>query len=82
MLTPGHRAARIVGLLHCDVSHQTVGRGAVPVILPRLEEDAVAGPDHLDLTAAALTEADALGDEDRLPERVSVCQAVRAPGVK
>jgi hypothetical protein len=53
----------------------------MPVILARLEEDAVAGPDHLDGLAAALAEADALGDVDRLAVRM-VCHAVRAPGVK
>ena len=38
----------------------------------RLEVDAVAGPDLLDRAALALAAADALGDEDRLPERVRV----------
>ena len=37
-----------------------VGGGAVPVLLAGLEEDAVAGPDHLDRPAAPLREADAL----------------------
>ena len=38
----------------------------MPVILSRLEVDPVARPDELDRTALALTQAHALGDEDRL----------------
>src|SRR4030088_629591 len=46
------------------------GRGcAVPVFLIRLEEHAVTRTDRLDRAAAALREADALGDVDRLPVR-------------
>jgi hypothetical protein len=37
------------------------------VVLVRLEEDAVAGTNRLDETAAALAAADALGDVDSLP---------------
>ena len=54
--------------------------GAVPVLLARLEEDAVAGPDQLDRAAAALAEADALGDPDRLAVRVRVPGGARTRG--
>ena len=53
-------------------------RGAVPVLLARLEEDAVAGADDLDRAARALAEADALGDPDRLAVRVGVPRSSRA----
>ena len=49
-----------------------VGARAVPVLLARLEEHAVAGTDHLDRPAAPLREADALGDVDGLAVRVRV----------
>ena len=64
--------ARLVDLLHGDVGHEAVGSGAMPVVLARLEEDAVAGADRLDRSALALTLADALGDEDRLAVGVGV----------
>ena len=54
--------------------------GAVPVVLAWLEEDAVAGPDHLDRAAFALAEADALADPDRLPMRMRVPGAASAGG--
>src|SRR3954453_19931125 len=78
VLAPGDRAAAVVVLLHGDVSHEAVGRGAVPVVLAGLEEDAVAGADDLDRSALALAEADALGDEDRLAVRVRVPCGARA----
>jgi hypothetical protein len=66
VIAPGDRAAGLVVLLHGDVEHEAVGRGAMPVVLARLEEDAIAGADDLDRSALALAQADALGDEDRL----------------
>jgi hypothetical protein len=51
------------------------------VLFAGLEEDAVTRSNDLDRAAAALCEADALGDVDGLAVRV-VCHAVRAPGVK
>jgi hypothetical protein len=51
------------------------------VFLARLEEDAVAGADHLDRPAAPLAEADAFEDVDRLAVRMRVPRA-RATGVK
>src|SRR5829696_1335389 len=74
------RAARLVVLLHGDVDHEAVRRGAVPVVLARLEEDAIAGPDDLDLPALALAEADAFDDEDRLSVRVGVPRGACARG--
>src|SRR6266550_3005202 len=69
---PGDGAAGVVVLLHGDVDHQSVGRGAVPVVFAGLEEDAVAGADDLDGAAFALAESDAFGDVDRLAVRVDV----------
>jgi hypothetical protein len=53
----------------------------MPVVLARLEEDVVAGPDDLDRATLALAEADTLGAQIVWPCGW-VCQAVRAPGVK
>lgn len=53
----------------------------MPVVLPRLEEDAVARADLLDGSSLALAQANALGHEDRLTDGW-VCHAVRAPGAK
>ena len=72
VVTPGRGVALIVDLEHRQMSHEAIRRCAVPVLLARLEEDAVAGPDHLDRPAAALREAEALGDEDGLAVRVGV----------
>ena len=66
------RLPLVVGLLHRDVRHEPRRGGAVPVLLARLEEDAVSGPDHLDRAAAPLAEADAFGDPDRLAVWVRV----------
>jgi hypothetical protein len=44
----------------------------VPVVLARLEEHRVAGPDDLDLSTPAIAETYALGDVDGLPVRVGV----------
>src|SRR3954452_1955139 len=78
VLAPRDRAARVIVLLHGDVRHEPVPGGAVPVILARLEEDAVAGADLFDRAALALAAADALGDEDRLAVRVGVPGGARA----
>src|SRR6266511_3810989 len=63
-----------------DVGHEPRRRGAVPVVLARFEEDAVAGADHLDGAALALAEADALGHPDRLSVRVRVPGGARRRG--
>src|SRR3954451_25250046 len=68
---PADGAAAAIGELHCDVRHQTCWRGAVPVVLPWREEDAIARSDHLDRATFALAETEAFGHPDRLPERVS-----------
>src|SRR5579863_9310425 len=72
MPTPVDDVARVVLLLHRDVRHEAVLGGAVPVVLSRLEEDPVTGPDDLDRTALTLAQSDALGHEDRLAVRVGV----------
>src|SRR5207244_7541845 len=55
-----------------EVNHEPVGRGAVPVLLVGLEQHSVTGPDDLDRPAAALAQADALGDEGGLAQWVTV----------
>src|SRR4051812_45276847 len=72
VLAPGHRAPGLVGLLHRNVDHEPIRRGTMPVLLVRLEVDAVAGVDDLDRPAPALAAADALRDPDGLTERVRV----------
>jgi len=57
-----------------------LGVGAVPVILARLEEDAVAGSYQLDRTAALLREADAFENVDRLAVRVRMPRRACAGG--
>src|SRR5437588_12719545 len=81
MLAPRHRAAAVVVLLHRDVDHEAVGRRAVPVVLPGLEEDAVARADDLDLSALPLARPRPSVTKIVCPCGW-VCQAVRAPGVK
>jgi hypothetical protein len=71
-LAPSHGAAGLIGLLHHQVGHEAVRRCAVPVFLAGLEEDAIAGPNLLDWPVTPLAPADALGDVDRLAERVGV----------
>src|SRR2546430_13532197 len=78
VLAPGDDLTRVVCLLHRDVGHEPRRGGAMPVVLIRLEEDTVAGTDHLDRTAPALAEADTLGDPDRLPVRVRMPGGARA----
>ena len=53
----------------------------MPVLLARIEEDAVAWANHVDGPAAPLRASDAFEDVDRLAVRMRM-QAVRAPGVK
>ena len=60
VVAPGRGVARSSTSTHRDVGHEAGRRRAVPVLLARLEEDAVAGADHLDRPAAPLAEADAL----------------------
>src|SRR3954451_11072487 len=72
VLAPGDWAARIVDLLHREMGHEAIGRGAVPVVLAGLEVDAVARADDLDRPALPLAQPRPLGDEDRLPEGVGV----------
>ena len=78
MLAPGRGVAVVVDLEHRKMGHEAVRSRAVPVLLARLEEDAVAGADHLDRPAAALRKADALYDVDRLAVRVRVPRGARA----
>src|SRR2546429_1505471 len=54
--------------------------GAVPVVLAWLEEDAIARPNQLDRPAFPLAHANALGDPDRLTERVRMPGGARPGG--
>src|SRR5262245_11174735 len=56
----------VVDLDDRQVSHEPVRRGAVPVLLGRLEEHPITGADDLDRPAAPLREPDALEHPDRL----------------
>jgi len=78
VLEPGGGVPLGVDIEHGEVGHESGRRRPVPVLLARLEEHAVAGTDHLGLTAAPLGEADALEDVDRLPVRVRVPGRARA----
>src|SRR5277367_2260390 len=66
MLAPRDRAAAVIHLLHRNVSHETVGGSAVPVVLAGLEEHAVTGIDDLDRAAATLRAPDTVNYVDRL----------------
>src|SRR5262245_40413955 len=72
VVEPGDAVALVVDLDQRQVGHEPRRRGAVPVLLARLEEHAVARPDDLDRAAAPPAEADALEHEDRLAVRVRV----------
>src|SRR5439155_9357749 len=63
---------------HRDVGHEAIRGRAMPVLLARLEEDTVAGPDHLDRPAPTLRVTDSFRDEDRLPVRMRVPGRARA----
>jgi len=78
MLEPGRARPGVVDLQHRDVRHEAVSGRPVPVLLAGLEDDAVAGSDHLDRAAATLGVTDALDDVDRLTVRVGVPRGARA----
>ena len=77
VLAPRDGTALLVDFLHRDVGHESVRSGAVPVVLAGLEEHVVTRADHLDLPAAALAEARALGDVDGLAFGVDVPRCPR-----
>src|SRR5919109_2392040 len=72
VVAPGRRVAFVIHLEHREVGHEARRCGAVPMLLAGLEEDGVAGVDHLDRAAAPLCEGDALEDVNRLSVRVRV----------
>jgi hypothetical protein len=72
VVTPGGGLPFVVDFEQGEMGHEPRRRGAVPVLLAGFEEDAVAGADRLDRTAAHLAEADAFEDLDRLAVRVRV----------
>ena len=77
LLHPGHVSA-VERLLHGEMRHRHVGRGAVPVLLARREEHRVAGAHLLDRSAPGLHAALALRDVDGLAERMRVPGGARA----
>src|SRR2546423_1290955 len=78
VLAPGSDLTRVVRRLPRNVGHEPRRSGARPVVLTRLEGDAVSRADHLDPTALALAQADTFGDPDRLPVRVGMPCSARA----
>src|SRR5215212_8774906 len=72
LLAPVGGGMVVVDLVEREVDHEAAGAGAVPVLLAGLEEDPITRADQLDRPATALAETDALGDVDRLAERVGV----------
>jgi hypothetical protein len=86
--SPPHRRVPLVfDLEHRDMRHEASRRGAMPVILAGLKEDAVAGPDQLDRPTAALGEADAFRlasssrchGSTRTPRSIGLVQPRAAP---
>src|SRR4051812_40112965 len=80
MPAPVDGDSALVSESDCDVRHEARRRRAVPVVLAGLEEDTVAGADHLNRAAFALAETDAFGDPDRLAVRVRVPGGTGAGG--
>src|SRR5262249_63004 len=58
--------AFVVNLEHGKVGHEAVRRGAVPVLLSRLEEHTISWPDDFNLPTTTLAKANAFGDIDGL----------------
>src|SRR2546426_2783575 len=75
MRAPRRAVALLVDIDHREMAHEARRRGAVPVVLARLEEHAVARADHLDRRAAPLHEANAFRDGDRLSVRMEIGRA-------
>src|SRR5205814_5673317 len=78
VLAPVDDVPVLVRLLHRDMGHEPRRRRAVPVLLVRLEEDAVARANHLDRPALALAEAYALRHPDGLTVGMRVPGGARA----
>src|SRR5262249_993036 len=78
VLAPGDGGALLVGLVHRNVCHEPRRCRAVPVVLARFEEDAVARADDLDRAATPLAEAYAFEYPDRLAVRMRVPSRARA----
>lgn len=62
------------------MGHEASRGRAVPVVLPGLEEDAIAGVDGLDGSALTLAAPNAFGDVDRLAKGVGVPVGAGAGG--
>lgn len=76
----GDRAVLVLGqvLRHCEVRHEVVRGGTVPVPLLWRCVDGVARPDLDHRSASGLDESPAFGDMQRLPVGVTVPRRVRA----
>lgn len=59
-------------LLHGDVGHEAIRRGALSVVLAGGEGHAISDPQDLDRAALALARTVAVGDQDRLTVGVDV----------
>src|SRR6266496_3869451 len=64
--------------LNRDVRHRRHCRGAMPMLLAGGDPDHVAWPDLFDGSGFALNQAAAGGDDQRLPERMSMPCSARA----
>jgi hypothetical protein len=53
-----------------DMRHRAISTRAVPVTLPRVENDDIARGDSFDRTTIALNPAKAIGDEEKLAKRM------------
>src|SRR5690348_17114960 len=78
VLAPRRALALVVDLEHGKVRHEAVRRGAVPVLLTRLEEHAIPWPDGFNWPATTLAEAGAFGDIDGLAVGMRVPRRSRA----
>src|SRR5436305_4044732 len=65
-------------LLNRDVRHRRSWRGAMPMLLTRLEPHHIARPDLFDRLPVALNETTPRGDDENLAERVSMPGCARA----
>jgi hypothetical protein len=72
MRAPHGRFAGFVEDLNGDVRHEAIRSRSVPVLLARLEKDAVAGMNRFDWAAPSPAASDALGHENRLPDGMRV----------
>src|SRR6185437_7607650 len=66
VLAPGRTVPLVIDFEHCEVGHEAVGGGAMPVLLAWPKEHPVTGTNNLDWPATPLRKADTLSHVDRL----------------